>query len=142
ILAPDVAVVVAFRMLPRKVWALPQYGTFNLHASLLPDYRGAAPLNWALINGEAETGVTTFFLDEKIDTGKIILQEKVKIDPEGNVGQLHDKLMEKGAGLVQQTLKLIARDEVEAIAQPQINSPKPAPKLNRENTKIDWTAKL
>src|SRR5699024_7776612 len=107
-LKPDIAVVVAFRMLPKKVWNFPELGTFNLHASLLPDYRGAAPINWALINGEKETGVTTFFLDEKIDTGKIIAQEKVAIAPNDNAGSLHDKLMVKGAELVDYSLSMIA----------------------------------
>lgn len=139
---PDVSVVVAFRMLPEKVWNFPKFGTFNLHASLLPDYRGAAPINWAIINGETKTGVTTFFLDEKIDTGKIILQKDVAITAQDNVGSLHDKLMCKGAEVVDKTLQSIAEDQVEAKAQSKIKNPKPAPKLNKANTKIDWSAEL
>ncbi len=138
---PDVAVVVAFRMLPKKVWDFPKLGTFNLHASLLPDYRGAAPINWAIINGETKTGVTTFFLDEKIDTGKIILQEEVEIKTAETAGSLHDKLMQEGAKLVHKTLQLIAENKVEAKAQENDKIEKHAPKLNAENTKIDWTKK-
>jgi len=137
-LRPDLQIVVAFRMLPEIVWRLPKLGTFNLHASLLPDYRGAAPINWALINGEKETGVTTFFIDDKIDTGEIILQEKVQIDPDDNASSLHDKLMEKGSDLVLKTVDLIQKGEVKTKKQPQISLPKKAPKLNKENTRIDW----
>jgi len=137
-LKPDLQIVVAFRMLPEIVWRLPRLGTFNLHASLLPDYRGAAPINWAIINGETETGVTTFFIDDKIDTGEIILQEKVKIEPEDNASSLHDKLMETGSDLVLKTVDLISKGEVKTIAQPKIELPKKAPKLNKENTRIDW----
>lgn len=136
---PDIAVVVAFRMLPKVVWDFPKYGTFNLHASLLPDYRGAAPINWAIINGEKETGVTTFFLDEQIDTGKIILQEKIEIKPDDTAGSLHDKLMEKGADLVIQTLNLISKQEHQATEQTLPHPKKFAPKLNNENTRIDWS---
>jgi len=136
---PDLAVVVAFRMLPKKVWNFPKFGTFNLHASLLPDYRGAAPINWAIINGETKTGVTTFFLDERIDTGKIILQKETTINAEETAGSLHDKLMEDGAKLVNQTIELIAKNKVEAKAQKDFNPQKNAPKLNAENTKIDWS---
>lgn len=141
-LQPDIAVVVAFRMLPKKVWDFPKYGTFNLHASLLPDYRGAAPINWAIINGESQTGVTTFFLDEKIDTGQIIAQETVPITPDDDAGTLHDDLMESGGTLVVKTLDQIATGNVQARPQPKMNLPKDAPKLNRDNTKIDWTADL
>lgn len=137
-LKPDISVVVAFRMLPKKVWNFPKYGTFNLHASLLPDYRGAAPINWAIINGETKTGVTTFFLDEKIDTGKIILQEEVEIQKEDTAGSLHDKLMYKGAEIVNQTLELVAQDKIEGKPQPENKNLKAAPKLNNDNTKIDW----
>lgn len=139
-LNPNVQVVVAFRMLPEAVWNYPEYGTFNLHASLLPQYRGAAPINWALINGEKRTGVSTFFLDENIDTGNMIFQEKLKIDPHENVGTLHDRLMETGAQLVVKTLNAIAREEVKPKPQPETVGLKEAPKLNRENTKIDWNA--
>ncbi len=140
-LKPDVQVVVAFRMLPEIVWKLPQKGTFNLHASLLPDYRGAAPINWALINGETKTGVTTFFIDEKIDTGEIILQKPVNIDPEENATSLHDKLMITGSDLVIETLNLISEDKIRTTPQPQVDIPKKAPKLNKENTRIDWNKK-
>ena len=117
-LAPDVQVVVAFRMLPKKVWALPTLGTFNLHASLLPQYRGSAPINWAIINGERETGVTTFLIDEKIDTGAILLQERVPITESETAGTLHDKLMEVGAALVLKTVDLLESGEVASTEQP------------------------
>lgn len=136
---PDIAVVVAFRMLPEKVWDFPKYGTFNLHASLLPQYRGAAPINWAIINGEEKTGVTTFFLDHKIDTGAIILQKEVKITPDQTAGELHDQLMTEGAKLVNQTLDLIAKNKIQPQKQIHTDQLKEAPKLNAENTRIDWT---
>ncbi len=139
-LRPDVQVVVAFRMLPKSVWNLPEFGTFNLHASLLPQYRGAAPINWAIINGEKKTGVSTFFLDEKIDTGNLIFQEAVDIQESENVGSLHDRLMETGAKLVVKTLQAIADNKIKVTAQPNISELKAAPKLSRENTKIDWNA--
>lgn len=141
-LQADVQVVVAFRMLPKTVWSMPPKGTFNLHASLLPQYRGAAPINWAIINGETSTGVSTFFLDEKIDTGEMILQEEVDINPKESVGELHDKLMHAGGQLIIKTLKLIEDDKVSTIMQIESSELKEAPKLNRENTKIDWTKKL
>ena len=109
----DLQIVVAFRMLPKVVWSMPEKGTFNLHASLLPDYRGAAPINWAIINGEKQTGVTTFFLDEKIDTGAMILQSKTTIEPNETAQTLHDKLMVQGAKLVLDTVKLIAENQVQ-----------------------------
>lgn len=142
---PDVIVVVAFRMLPKAVWSYPKYGTFNLHASLLPKYRGAAPIHWAIINGETETGVTSFFIDEKIDTGHIILQDKIKISTKENVGDLYLKLMKKGADIVIETLQLIQvkGKNVKTIPQElkndEINSS--APKLNKENTRINWNDK-
>ncbi|WP_081211634.1 methionyl-tRNA formyltransferase [Salegentibacter sediminis] len=138
----DVQVVVAFRMLPKEVWAMPKNGTFNLHASLLPQYRGAAPINWALMNGEKTTGVSTFFLDEKIDTGAMILQEEVEITPEENMGQLHDKLMHTGAKLITRTLKQIEEGEIKSTPQAKSSDLKEAPKLSRENTRIDWTQNL
>lgn len=141
-LSPDIAVVVAFRMLPKKVWSYPKLGTFNLHASLLPNYRGAAPINWAIINGETETGVTTFFLDEEIDTGKIIQQQKVAISFEDNAGMLHDKLLNKGKKLVAQTIDLIEKDNILPKPQQEPKKLKPAPKLNNTNTKIDWNSDL
>jgi len=137
---PDLIVVVAFRMLPKKIWNFPKYGTFNLHASLLPDYRGAAPIQWAIINGETSTGITTFFLDENIDTGNIISKEEVTIQSEDTAGILHDKLMHLGGDLVVKTLTLIAEGKAKPIPQPQADSLKKAPKLDRENTRIDWTA--
>ncbi len=137
-LQANVQVVVAFRMLPQIVWAMPELGTFNLHASLLPQYRGAAPINWAIINGELKTGVSTFFIDEKIDTGNMILQKEIKILPEENAGQLHDKLMESGAVLITDTLALIQEEKVSTTPQKENNALKPAPKLNKENTRINW----
>ena len=138
-LNPNVQVVVAFRMLPKVVWEFPEYGTFNLHASLLPNYRGAAPINWAIINGEKITGVSTFFIDEKIDTGEIILKKDVPITPEENVGELHDKLMNEGALLVVETLDLIKQDRVVTQKQNLEGAFLEAPKLTKENTKIDWS---
>ncbi len=141
-LEPNVQVVVAFRMLPKVVWDLPKYGTFNLHASLLPQYRGAAPINWAIINNETKTGVSTFFLDEKIDTGAMILQKEIDIAPEESVGELHDKLMELGSGLVVETLQLIEKGNLTPTPQPFDKLLKDAPKLDRENTKINWNDPL
>lgn len=138
----NLQVVVAFRMLPRVVWKLPKYGTFNLHASLLPQYRGAAPINWAVINGETETGVSTFFIDEKIDTGDMIFQEKVLIDPAESAGSLHDKLMQTGSGLVVKTVEAIAREDVRTTSQKEAGGLKPAHKLDRENTRINWSRPL
>ncbi len=138
-LQPDLQIVVAFRMLPEIVWRLPKLGTFNLHASLLPDYRGAAPINWAIINGEKETGVTTFFIDDKIDTGAIILQEKVPVEPEDNASTLHDKLMAKGSDLVLKTVDLIEKGNLKTQPQPKTDLVKKAPKLNKDNTRIDWS---
>jgi methionyl-tRNA formyltransferase len=135
----NLQIIVAFRMLPEVVWSMPQYGTFNLHASLLPDYRGAAPINWAIINGEKVTGVTTFFIDEKIDTGAIILKKEVVIEKDETAGSLHDKLMEIGSDLVLETVELIARGDLETTLQPSAKELKGAPKLNNDNTKIDWT---
>lgn len=135
---PNVQVVVAFRMLPKVVWDLPEYGTFNLHASLLPQYRGAAPINWALINGETATGVTTFFLDEKIDTGEVILQLEVPIEESDTAGSLHDKLMHTGTKLVLATLEQIRKDTVKTLAQEEFGLLKEAPKLTRDNTKVNW----
>ncbi|OYU81979.1 MAG: methionyl-tRNA formyltransferase [Flavobacterium sp. BFFFF1] len=131
-------VVVAFRMLPKAVWEMPEYGTFNLHASLLPDYRGAAPINWAIINGEKKTGVTTFFIDDKIDTGAMILSAETPISENENAGQLHDRLMEIGSQAVVETLDKIAKGNVETQLQKESGGLKTAYKLNRENCKIDW----
>ncbi len=131
-------IVVAFRMLPKVVWQLPKYGTFNLHASLLPEYRGAAPINWAIINEEKKTGVTTFFIDEKIDTGEIIFKEEVAISKRETVGTLHDRLMEVGSQLVVKTVSAIAEGTITTKTQPTTETFKEAPKLTTENTKIDW----
>ena len=136
----DLLIVVAFRMLPKAVWELPPYGTFNLHASLLPDYRGAAPINWAVINGETQTGVTTFFIDEQIDTGNIILQQSTFIGPEETAGELHDRLMALGAALVVETARIIGKGEVATQKQKHLSSAKSAPKLQRENCQINWQA--
>tara|TARA_B100000614_G_C14528369_1_gene485465 strand:- start:514 stop:1455 length:942 start_codon:yes stop_codon:yes gene_type:complete len=138
-LSADIFVVVAFRMMPKSVWAIPKYGTFNLHASLLPQYRGAAPINWAIINDEKETGVTTFLIDEKIDTGNILLNEKINIEKEDNAGSLHDKLMSIGKELVVETLNCIEADAITPIQQHVKDLElKTAPKLNKENTRINW----
>ena len=134
----NLQIVVAFRMLPKAVWQMPEFGTFNLHASLLPDYRGAAPINWAIINGETKTGVSTFFIDEKIDTGEMILQEEVDILPTENAGDLHDKLMTVGSKLVIKTVKLIESASVKTTPQPENRDIKTAYKLNKNNCKIDW----
>jgi methionyl-tRNA formyltransferase len=141
ILNANLQIVVAFRMLPKVVWKMPAFGTFNLHASLLPAYRGAAPIHWAIINGETKTGVSTFFIDEKIDTGEIILQEELAILQTETVGTLHDKLMHLGAALVSKTVDYISTGEVKTIEQPNLEE-KAAPKLNPENTRIDWSDSL
>ncbi len=138
-LEADLIVVVAFRMLPEIVWAMPSMGTINLHASLLPDYRGAAPINWAIINGEVESGVTTFFINEHIDTGAILLQERVPIDPEDSAGDLHDKLMIIGAHVLKKTVDMIAEGEAVAVPQDDTAMQHKAPKLNPDNCRIDWT---
>ena len=140
-LKANLQIVVAFRMLPNIVWKMPEFGTFNLHASLLPNYRGAAPINWAIINGETKTGVSTFFIDEKIDTGNIILQEEVLIDENEIVGELHDKLMLVGSNLVVKTIKKIEQGPVKTIKQPEIEE-KPAPKIFSETCKINWENSL
>lgn len=132
-------VVVAFRMLPEAVWKMPKFGTFNLHASLLPQYRGAAPINWAIINGETETGVTTFFIDDKIDTGAMILKASTPIDENESAGQLHDRLMDLGKDTVIKTLTLIENGNAETTIQVDDADIRTAYKLNRENCKIDWT---
>jgi methionyl-tRNA formyltransferase len=136
----NLQIVVAFRMLPKVVWQMPEYGTFNLHASLLPQYRGAAPINWAIINGETKTGVSTFFIDEKIDTGAMILQEETEIASNENAGTLHDRLMSIGSNLVIDTVKLIEQDKASTTPQPENIEIKTAYKLNKDNCKIDWNA--
>lgn len=135
----NLQIVVAFRMLPKVVWEMPSLGTFNLHASLLPNYRGAAPINWAIINGETKTGVTTFFIDDKIDTGAMILNSEIAIEPAENAGQLHDRLMNLGSQTVIDTLKVIENGNVTTTIQEDNEEIKTAYKLNKENCKIDWT---
>ena len=134
----NLQIVVAFRMLPEVVWKMPKLGTFNLHASLLPNYRGAAPINWAIINGDIKTGVTTFFIDDKIDTGAIILSSETEIAPDETAGELHDRLMDLGSGAVLDTLALIEKGNVTASIQKDTSEIKTAYKLNKENCKIDW----
>ncbi|WP_205660325.1 methionyl-tRNA formyltransferase [Cognatitamlana onchidii] len=138
----NLQIVVAFRMLPKVVWQMPELGTFNLHASLLPNYRGAAPINWAIINGETKTGVSTFFIDDKIDTGDMIMQEEVIIDPEENAGSLHDKLMVVGSQLVLSTVSSINNKEVVTTPQNAMQGIKTAYKLNKYNCKINWNDTL
>lgn len=138
-LEANLQAVVAFRMLPEAVWKMPKLGTFNLHASLLPQYRGAAPINWAIINGETSTGVTTFFIDEKIDTGAIILKESLAIGQDEDAGTLHDRLMDLGKDAVVKTLTLIENGKAVPTVQPTDEEVKTAYKLNRDNCKIDWT---
>ena len=136
---PDIIVVVAFRMIPKSIWKIPKYGTINLHASLLPNYRGSAPINWAIINNENFTGVTTFFIDDKIDTGDVLLQEKIKVDKKINAGELHDKLKVIGAITVKKTIKEILNNTLIKKKQKQDGNYKTAYKLDKENIKIDWT---
>jgi len=135
----DVFVVVAFRMMPKVLFEMPKLGTFNLHASLLPDYRGAAPINYAIINGEEKTGATTFFINEKIDEGNILLQEELPVLPYENAGSLHDRLMEMGAQLVVKTLDGLAENSIVEKPQPHVEHPKNAYKIFKEDTRINWT---
>lgn len=137
-LEADLFIVIAFRMLPREVWQMPRLGTFNLHASLLPKYRGAAPINRAVMNGDTETGVTTFFLKHEIDTGDMIMQRKIKISPDENVGDVHDKLMHLGAGMIVETVNAIIDGTLTTTPQPD-GEFTPAPKIFKEDCKIDWT---
>jgi methionyl-tRNA formyltransferase len=136
----NLQIVVAFRMLPEAVWSMPELGTFNLHASLLPQYRGAAPINWAIINGEKETGVTTFFLRHEIDTGAIIFQEREEIREDDNVGSLYDRLMKKGAQLVLKTVKAIETGDYPSIPQDLTKEIKHAPKIFKETCEINWSS--
>lgn len=136
----DLQVVVAFRMLPQSVWDMPSLGTVNLHASLLPQYRGAAPINWVLINGEKTTGVTTFFIEHKIDTGKIIFQDSLAIGADETAGELHDKLMNRGAQLMVKTVEAIADGNYPQVAQEVDKELKQAPKLSKDTGKINWSA--
>src|SRR3990170_4019326 len=134
----NLQIIVAFRMLPESVWAMPAIGTFNLHASLLPQYRGAAPINWAIINGEKETGATTFFLKHEIDTGSIIFQEKEPIFEEDTVGTLYERLMKKGAELVLKTVQAIEVNNYPSVPQTESNEIKHAPKIFKETCEISW----
>jgi len=140
-LEADLFIVIAFRMLPKVVWQMPPMGTFNLHASLLPRYRGAAPINWAVINGDTETGVTTFFLKHEIDTGDILRQERIDIRPEDNVGTVHDRLMMLGADLTIDTVERILEGSLTPVSQDSLlqgEEPTPAPKIFKETCRIDW----
>ena len=137
----DVFIVVAFRMLPKEVWQIPSKGTINLHASLLPNYRGAAPINWAIIHGERVSGVSTFFIDEAIDTGKLLLQKSIDLEEAETAGSLHDKLADLGGQLLEETLDALIVG-IDAKAQHLHGSEHAAPKLNRENTQIDWSKSL
>jgi methionyl-tRNA formyltransferase len=141
-LMPDLQLVVAFRMLPEAVWSIPPLGTINMHASLLPNYRGAAPINWAIINQETETGVSTFFIDHKIDSGEVIFQKEIKIAPKETAGSLHDKIMIEGALIILKTINALADGNVSALKQSEMirnpNQLKLAPKIFKEDCKIDW----
>jgi len=140
-LGTNLIVVVAFRKMPEEVWGLPKFGTFNLHGSILPNYRGAAPLNWAVINGEKETGVTTFFLDEKIDTGELIDHAKINIEDNDTVGDIHDQLMDVGAQLVLKTVQRIEKGEVKTVPQSEVkltNEIKKAPKIFKATCEVSW----
>lgn len=144
-LGGNLFIVVAFRMLPVQVWSMPEYGTINLHASLLPQYRGAAPINWCLINGEKKTGVTTFLIDQQIDTGRILMREELDIAPTDDAGSLHDRLMQRGAKLVLRTIRQLAAGDLVPIDQEAYSIPedrlKKAPKIFREDCRISWKRK-
>lgn len=142
VLKAKIFIVVAFRMLPRLVWEIPPLGTVNLHASLLPNYRGAAPINWVLIHGEVKTGVTTFLINEQIDTGAILLQKEVAIESSENAGSLHDKLLQAGAPLIIETIKNLAKGSIISKTQQLIGEEHEAPKLSSENTQLDWKLPL
>jgi len=137
-LQADVFVVVAFRMLPELVWAMPPVGCLNLHASLLPDYRGAAPINWAVVNGERETGLTTFLIEKEIDTGKILLQERIALPDDWTAGQLHDEMMQRGAALVVRTVDGLADNTIVPQPQPELAQLHAAPKIHPDTCRIDW----
>lgn len=141
-LEADLFIVVAFRMLPEAVWSLPEQGTINLHASLLPQYRGAAPINWCIINGEKETGLTTFLIDREIDTGRILLQEKMTIGDDENAGSLHDRMMDTGAALLVESIEQVMNGKVKPVDQASFNIPpgqlKKAPRIHKEDCRIDW----
>jgi len=138
---PDFIIVVAFRMLPKAIWSIPNLGTINLHASLLPNYRGAAPINWALINGEKYTGVTTFFIDEKIDTGDILMQKRIKINKTDNAEDLHNSLSKIGSLLINETINGVVNNSIKSSKQKPNKTYKTAYKLNKDNIKINWKSK-
>lgn len=140
-LQPDIQVVLAYRMIPKSIYSLAKYGTFNLHTSLLPQYRGAAPINWAIINGETQTGMTTFLLNEKTDEGEILLQETIEIGEETTAGDLHDEMMEKAFPLIERTIEKLLSPNLQTISQPQSENLKPAPKIFKETTSINWNEK-
>lgn len=137
-LKPDFIIVVAFRMIPKIIWEIPKYGTINLHASLLPNYRGSAPINWAIINNEKITGVTSFYIDENIDTGDMLLQKKIEIDEKINAGELHDKLQYLAADVIQKTIDGILENKIKPIKQKDISDLKTAYKFDKKNTLINW----
>jgi methionyl-tRNA formyltransferase len=145
-LRPDLQIVVAFRLLPKAIWEIPKKGTVNLHASLLPQYRGAAPINWAIINGEEKSGVTTFFIDEKMDTGKIIMKKEVSVRYTDNAGDLHDKLMFEGANLVVETARAIVDDDIQPLSQSELTKNqiklKKAPKIHKDDCRINWDSNV
>lgn len=140
-LNPDLIVVVAFKILPKEIWEIPKKGTINLHASLLPDYRGAAPINWAIINGEKKTGLSTFFIDEKVDTGEIILQKEIEIENQENFSSLYDRMKKIGADLLLQTVQLLENGNFKCKIQKNIGSKKLAPKIFKEDCVINWNDK-
>ena len=135
----DLQIVVAFRMLPKAVWDMPKLGTFNLHASLLPQYRGAAPINWAVINGDSKTGITTFLLNDKIDEGNILLQKEITIDIDDDAGIVHDKLMNDGTELIIETIEKLVKGNIKPLAQVESDHLNPAPKIFKDDCKIDWS---
>ena len=137
-LQPDIQVVLAYRMIPKSIYSLAKYGTFNLHTSLLPQYRGAAPINWAIINGEKQTGMTTFLLNEKTDEGEILLQETIEIGEETTAGDLHDEMMMKAFPLIEKTIEKLLMPNLQTIPQIQTDNLKPAPKIFKETTAINW----
>ncbi len=137
-LNPDFIIVVAFRMIPESIWKIPKFGTINLHASLLPNYRGSAPINWVLINNENQTGITSFFIDENIDTGDILFQQKIKIDERINAGDLHDKLQYLAAEVTEKTIDGILKNKLKPVKQVTISNLKTAYKFDKKNIQIDW----
>ena len=137
-LNPDFIIVVAFRMIPKSIWEIPKFGTINLHASLLPDYRGSAPINWVIINNEKQTGVTSFYIDENIDTGDVLLQEKIEIDSIITAGELHDKLQVLGASIIKKTIDGILHGKLNPVKQKKVSNLKTAYKFNKENIQINW----